>query len=400
MGEKYLIYVEPTWKLHSGYETLVRYPPDGYAVEADTGLAASSIRWASQFRGAYSLLAALDPVMPVHLFMSYLRRFRHPPAGTRLTYAVSHLVLRNEPWVLDLTGEHVTNLLGGVRHFQRFKRTVETVLASPNCRAVVVDKNVTREALEATLDVDLTEKVRLVTWAVPRKRFIKTFNGSRIRLLFVGSANIPGQFHNKGGKEALETFLLLRARFPHVEMTLRCDLPGYFKRRFGNVEGLKIIDRILPWRELELEFMNADILVVPSHIPLVWVFLDALSYELPVVTADAWGNNEIVEDGVTGLIVHDRNVAAHYQEMLPRCFVPHKGSAEYRRIIESTDRDMVQELVEKLSLLIESAELRRRLGLAGREAVEHGRFSIDRRNASLRRVLDEALEKNASTAIR
>ena len=77
--------------------------------------------------------------------------------------------------------------------------------------------------------------------------------------------------------------------------------------------------------------------------------------------------------------------------MLPRYFVPPAGSAEYHDIVASTNPQMTQELVEKLSLLIENAELRRRLGKAGREAVENGRFSIQQRNSTLRRVLDEAI---------
>jgi glycosyltransferase involved in cell wall biosynthesis len=175
-------------------------------------------------------------------------------------------------------------------------------------------------------------------------------------------------------------------------MVFRCDLPISIKRRFSNVEGLKLLDRILPWWELELEFVAADILILPAHIPLLWVFLDAMSYELPVVTTDAWGNDEIVEDGVSGLIVHDESVAANYDKMLPRCFVPPRGSPEYNYIIQSTSHCMVRELVEKLSMLIEHTQLRRKLGRAGRDAVEFGRFSMDRRNAGLKQILDSAME--------
>jgi len=391
MNTEHMVYLEPTWKLHSAYESLIRHPPDGYRFEAERGRESAAIKAAGQFALTHSLLYTLDRVVSVYLLKSYWNALKRPPAGTRLTYSIGHLVLRNEPWVLDLPCEHVTNVLGGFRHFKRFRGLVKRVLADHNCRKIIVSIDAGRKALEATLGPDLAEKTEVVYWAVPKKEFAKSFNDSKVKLLFVNSGNIPGQFHAKGGKEALEAFFLLRKRYPHVEMVVRSDVPSVMRRRCEHVEGLRIVDKVVPWEKLEREFMTADIFLLPTHLTLMMVFLDAMSYELPVVITDAWGNAEIVEDGTTGLIVHDSPVALHSERMLSRYFVPPVGSPEYRDIVASTSPQIVQELVEKLSLLIENAELRRRLGKAGREAVENGRFSIQQRNSTLKRVLDEAI---------
>jgi glycosyltransferase involved in cell wall biosynthesis len=386
-----MVYLEPTWKLHSAYESLIRYPPAGYRFEAERGRESAAIKGASRFALTYSLLHAVDQLVPVHLLKSYWNALKRPPAGTKLTYSINHLVLRNEPWVLDLPCEHVTNVLGGFRHFKRFRGLVKRVLAAHNCRKIIVSIDVGRKALEAALGPDLAEKTDVVYWAVPKKEFAKSFNDNNVKLLFVNSGNIPGQFHAKGGKEALEAFFLVRKRYPHVEMVVRSDAPSPMRRRCEQIEGLRIIDKVVPWEELEREFMTADIFLLPAHHTPMTAFLDAMSYELPVVTTDAWGNPEIVEDGTTGLLVHDSGVASHYEKMLPRCLVPPAGSPEYRNIVASTNPQIVKELVEKLSLLIENAELRRRLGKADREAVENGRFSMRQRNSTLKRVLDEAI---------
>lgn len=391
MNTEHLVYLEPTWGLHSAYDSLIRYPPDGYRFEAGRGRESAAIKAASRFALTYSLLYALDRLVPVHLLKSYWNALKRPPAGTKVTYSTVHLVLRNEPWVLDLPCEHVTNVLGGFRHFKRFRGLVKRVLAAHNCRKIIVSTDAGRKALEATLGSDLAEKTEVVYWAVPKKEFAKRFNDNKVKLLFVNSGNIPGQFHAKGGKEALEAFFLLRKRYPHLEMVVRSDVPSLIRKRCEHVEGLRIIDKVVPWEELEREFMTADIFLLPTHLTLMMVFLDAMSYELPVVITDAWGNAEIVEDGTTGLIVHDSPVALHRERMLSRYFVPPVGSPEYRDIVASTNPQIVQELVEKLGLLIENAELRRRLGKAGREAVENGRFSIQQRNSTLKRVLDEAI---------
>ena len=134
MNTEHMVYIEPTWGLHSAYKSLIRFPPKGYRFEAEHGRESSAIKAASRFPLTYFLLYALDRVVPVHLLKSYRNTLKRPPAGTKLTYSTMHLVLRNEPWVLDLPCEHVTNVLGGFRHFKRFRGLVKGVLAAPNCR--------------------------------------------------------------------------------------------------------------------------------------------------------------------------------------------------------------------------------------------------------------------------
>lgn len=391
MNAERIVYLEPTWKLHLAYESLLRAPPAGYRFLAGGGREHAVIRAASRFAPAYSALYTLDKLVPVHLLKSCWNVLMRPPRGTVLTYAVNHLILRDEPWVLDLPCEHVTNTLGGFRHFRRFRGLTRRVLSAENCRRIIVSIEVGRRTLAAALGNEVAKKARLVYGAVPKKEFAKSFNDNRVKLLFVNSGNIPGQFDAKGGKEALEAFSLLHKRYPHVEMVMRSDVPSPMLKRYEKTGGLRIIDKVVPWEEMEREFMTADIFLLPSHLTPMMAFLDAMSYELPVVSTDVWGTPEIVEDGTTGLLVHDSRVALHREKMLPRYFVPPVGSPEYRDIVASADPQMVEQLVAKLSLLIEDRELRRRLGKAGREAVEGGRFSMRRRNSTLGRVLDEAI---------
>jgi glycosyltransferase involved in cell wall biosynthesis len=388
------VYLEPTWKLHSAYEGLIQHPPAGYRFEAERGRESAVIKTASRFALAYSWFLGLNRVVPLYLLQAYRNALKRPPAGTVLTYSIGHLVLRNEPWVLDLPCEHVTNVLGGLQHYNRFGGLARRVLSGDNCRGIIVTIDAGRKAVETTLGPNLAKKTNVVNWAAPKKEFAKGFADDKVKLLFVNSGNIPGQFHTKGGKEALEAFSLVRERYPQVEMVVRSDVPSRMRKRCQRIDGLRVLDKVVPWAELEREFMTADIFLLPAHHTPMVAFLDAMSYELPVVTTDAWGNGELVADGETGLLVHDGAVARHYERMLPRCFIPPAGSREYRDIVTSTNPQMVQELVAKLSLLIEDAELRRRLGRAGRWAVEEGRFSLRQRNARLKCVLDKAIDQS------
>ena len=111
-----------------------------------------------------------------------------------------------------------------------------------------------------------------------------------------------------------------------------------------------------------------------------------MSYELPVVAIDAWANSEIVDDGKTGLIVKKSDRLPYYTGS----FLPNWDTSQFRQAIKTADPEVVEELVEKASALIENKELRRKMGKAGRQQVERGKFSIEKRNEKLKRIFDEA----------
>jgi glycosyltransferase involved in cell wall biosynthesis len=51
---------------------------------------------------------------------------------------------------------------------------------------------------------------------------------------------------------------------------------------------------------------------------------------------------------------------------------------------------VVEGLIKAISALIENPELRRKMGEAARWEVEHGKFSIKKRNEKLKKLLNEA----------
>lgn len=65
--------------------------------------------------------------------------------------------------------------------------------------------------------------------------------------------------------------------------------------------------------------------------------------------------------------------------------------APFLKAIQTTDPKVVEEIVQKASILIKNKELRRRMGISGRREIEVGKFSIEKRNEKLKRIFDEAL---------
>lgn len=381
------VYLEPGWQLPASYDELRANPPAGYQFFIRPAPLAPAIRWGGQLPFVRRVLTPRlqEAGVPVHLLKSLTDRFRPAPRGTDVTYAVNHLVLRPEPWILDLNCELPAILVGPERRFDWYRGVVERALRSPHCRKIFARVEAGKRSLAAACGEEVGSKTEVVYWSVPKQRFTKAFTNGRVRLLFVGSVNIPGQFELKGGREALEAYLLLRKRYDHLEMTVRSDMPASLKRRYGGVPGLTILDEAMPRPQVEREYRAADIFVQPGHVTPGMAFLEAMSYELPVVTTDVWGNGEMVRDGETGFLVPKSSLGPDFEG--DRLYA---RSRRFERVLRNVDPRMVSALAEKLSILIDDAELRRRMGRAGRHEIERGTFSTARRNARLKRLLDEA----------
>jgi glycosyltransferase involved in cell wall biosynthesis len=159
------------------------------------------------------------------------------------------------------------------------------------------------------------------------------------------------------------------------------------------VSGLTIIEKSLPLEELEVLYREADIFVAPAHTVPSKTLVQAMSYELAIVMTDVWSAPEILEDGRTGILMN--HPTAH---TFSDGYVVHFDSPAYRRALATVNLDLVRQTVEKVNLLIQDSELRRRIGRAARREVEEGKFSLHRRNATLKRVLDEATADSGVTA--
>jgi glycosyltransferase involved in cell wall biosynthesis len=386
------VLIEPLFKQRGEFRWLVEYPPEGYRFILKETTLEGTLRMLAGYGLTYHVHRALMRFLPVNLLKPLWERFKKLPADVDLTYAVLHPIFRPEPWILDMKLEQPYLLIGHEAVFHRWKPLVKSVLVSPFCRRVLFELEAGRRAfLQMTGWSELEPKMAVIHSAVPRRSITRPVHDgerSRVRLLFVNSANITAgdHFYAHGGLLAVEAFLRLRQTYPGLELVVRSSIPPHLRASLDQIPNLRLIDRVLPWKELEREFVAADIFLYPTHVTPSVVLLDAMSYELPIVTTDVWGNTELVKDGGEGLLVHHPR-AHEYTDGS----VIHFGSPAWRRVIMSVDDELMRGIIRKTSRLIDDPELRRRLGSEGRKKVEHGEFSIQRRNEALKNVLDEAI---------
>jgi glycosyltransferase involved in cell wall biosynthesis len=288
-------------------------------------------------------------------------------------------ILNRKSWVIDI--DHASAFVGFDHQKWKdnwYRRIVKHFLISNYCKKIMPWSIAAMKSLLNSFPniTEIANKLEVVYPAVaPFKEKVK--KEKTITLLYVASL-----FEDKGGLEVLKAFDILRKRYD-VRLIVKADVPNYLKEKFNfkEIQYYPYKSEILPRHKLlKYFFAKSDIFVYPTYFDIFGLcLLDALAVGLPIVTTDVFAVLEIVEDGKNGFLIHSP-LRWHDDRYL---FNPHGDSKKNREFI-------VRQLVEKLSLLIESSSLRRKMGRYSRMLVEGGKFSIRKRNEKLRRIYEEA----------
>ena len=272
------------------------------------------------------------------------------------------------PWVARLCGARkiVFTAQGSnpldfePRRAPLWKRWAVRVINAP-LSAVIGVSDYTRGAL-AALDTLPKERFRVIYSAVqPPSLDDARARGSAFRKRFAIPEDrelitqVSWIIPEKGVADLLDAAMLVLARRPqtHFAIVGRGACEAEYKRHAAD---LGIADAVT-WTGLvgnpmeEGVYAAADVFCLPScwQEAFGWVIAEAMAFEKPVVATRVGGIPEVVEDGVTGLLVPPRDPEA---------------------------------LAEALLRLLDDAELRGRMGAAGRRRVE-GKFNLERNVTAL-----------------
>jgi glycosyltransferase involved in cell wall biosynthesis len=386
---------------HSLYRRLVRFPPDGYSFvienSEDSGKQPKPSA-AGRRQLFYDMNRRIQGVFPdslgretrtlFYMGLKRAQRSRLPPGrNIDLVYSSQQLMFSEMPWVVDFEYANALVDYGDIRLCPRF---IQNALRSSYCKKIIPWTEWSKRTLLRSVDCgSFKDKIEVVHFGMEAKTFVKKPDKEKVRFLFVGSTNRLNylNFEWKGGFEAAEAFIELSKKYEDLELVLRSWVPPEIKERYGDKPNISIIDKPLSEEDLSNLYQSSDIFLFPLHLNLGMVILEAMSFELPVIALDIYDISEALQDMKTGVLVERSplnyymwNGAANHQDksLLPK--------------IRQFRPWTVKKIVEKASLLIEDASLRRRIGREARQVIEHGEFSIANRNAKLKRIFDEATE--------
>lgn len=302
-----------------------------------------------------------------------------------LVHVCDALTPTKKNWVVDI--EHVTLFIDVTKYYKcnvgLYKHLAEKYLNSRYCKKIMPYTEAAKNSIVRALKVRDKQKIEVVYPAIHKVKVNRKQKRDQIRLLYVGRL-----FYFKGGYEVLKSFEKISKKYD-VKLTIISNIPPSVKEEFEHLTTINWKSNVSD-AELTKEYLGADIFIMPSYMDTFGhVYLEAMSYELPIVAANGFSTPEIVEDGKTGLLV---NIPVHLHEegSLKRW----RSWEAFKKDFMSIDRSsVVGELIEKISILIEDDGLRRMMSKNAKKTIENGKFSIKVRNEKLKKIYEEALER-------
>ncbi len=367
---------EAAGRIHHSQWNLINYPPEGY--EFKVKKSPLELIVGNNFAFDNLRLQVLDRIIPLNYFKAYADSFSRVKQPIYMMYLYNHVTPRKIPWIVHIEWPHI--LIGRDPKFiPLLKDRVRQYLLSDYCRGITTWTQAAKDATVSMYGVS-KEKITVLPPATTKKEIIRNYFRDQTTLLFVGS-DYPGDFILKGGMEALYAYLELKTSHMNLRLIIRSHTR--VSKRGGNIE---VLGRLTP-KELDRVFREADILIHPSYQAHNTVIQEAMSYGLPIVTT--WTGSsfgEYIKDRETGLVIPNEDYIRGgilLSETIYRAsIVPSNKDIEKSSLLAS--------LKKSISYLVENSLERRGLGEAAKAEVDSGRFSIEERNKTLKRLLDEA----------
>lgn len=148
-------------------------------------------------------------------------------------------------------------------------------------------------------------------------------------ILFIGN-----DFVRKGGMVLLEAFRRVREVMPDARLQLVGVHPDVAAQ-----PGVEVLGRIRDRSRITALYAEASVFAVPSFFdPYPLVALEAMASGVPVIASRQMGTPEMIDDGVTGLLVEPGDVDGLAASLLRVLLDPEHGrrmSAAARRDVES-----------------------------------------------------------------
>jgi glycosyltransferase involved in cell wall biosynthesis len=195
-------------------------------------------------------------------------------------------------------------------------------------------------------------------------------------------------FNTKGGKELLDSFHVLKKKYPQISLTILGKDTNLEIKDINGVHYLGFIKR----NEVIRHLSESDILVHPTHEDINgYGLLEAMSYGLPVVATKHYSIPEIIKHNINGFLIddisnvwYDENYIGkkNYRAIHLQDKVEYSGN-EYNNLIES--------LIIAIEPLILDYKLRQTFGDNNYNEVESGKFSVVQRNKQLISIYKNAL---------
>jgi len=296
-------------------------------------------------------------------------------------------IRQKKPWIIDLEcGPIFTSFNWSAMKNPIVRKIIMSSLMSKQCKKILPQSEAAKKTFIQAIGKDnynkIKNKVEVLYLALrPCKKKKKKRKDGKVILSFIGRS-----FYGKGGPHLLKAYEILTKKYNNLILKYKGKIPEEWQGFAKKLKGFEHIEGYFSRDELfDKMYLSSDIYVMPTNKDNYGVvFLEAMSAGLPIVSTTSMTVPEIVIDGKNGFLVKTTLSHENYYDR----------KKEYERIRKKVDWDIVNQLVEKLSILIENKKLREKMGKEGRKMIEdkNGKFSIEKRNKQLRKIYEGCLK--------
>jgi len=381
MKRKKILFNKTSENIHTLWKELVLAPPEGYEfIVQKSNLGFDKLDFLKKnkiIKYIYRRLLRkfINPIQLVEMSVSV-------PEGIDLIYSPDMLIKKDFPWVCDIE-EAICFGGGDMKLLGKRRREIERILASKWCKKIMAFTEFGKETIEREFDTSLfKDKIEVVRFATEIPNLKHRKDSKEIVIIFVGTANQtdPKIFNLKGGREAIEAFRIISKKYDNVKLKVFSNVP---KNIDTNIRGLEIVP-LMDREKLLTFYAKSDIFLAPSYFGLGMTIVEALGSGLPMVCTDMFGMPEAIDEGKNGLKMELKNKGKYKFNGPSISEFGEFGDFIYK----NNGEDLINQIVEKLSILIENPKLRVKMGRNSRKKYEK-EFSIEVRNKKLKRIFDE-----------
>lgn len=382
--------------LHPIQESFFKYPPEGYRVNSNVSVSdVEKIVVYNRSNVALRKWAMLLFNVIQRPRLTYVRQkcnLIHTGSGV--------FPLNKKPFVVNV--EYYASFAGHQHEKARMGKLRQNIIkhmSSPYCKRILPFSEASKRSIVNAYSPEsrsIEEKIDVLYPAiapVTGPGGSKKPDDGKVRILHIGSG-----FFEKGGRELFRAVERLREDgHPELELHSVTNAPPQHRQRFEQFvekyrgrEGFHVYQSGIPRSILfEQFYSNSDLFVLPSFGDLFgYVFLEAMSCGVPLIGTDVFAIPEIIEDGKNGFLV--KTPISPFEPDFTR--KTEEGIVRYLSAIYDNEFEgLTNQLMEKIRVMVEDDQLRKRMGRNGLEMVTDGRFSIRRRNSQLKKIYDEAL---------
>lgn len=283
-----------------------------------------------------------------------------------LIFSAHCLIRGKKPWIMELEYNNQF-IFGPPNRLSRF--IAKKFLLSKNCKKILTWSKWAKDKFLKEYP-ELKNKTEVLYPSIDLEKTKKNLH-KNIVLLYVSRL-----FYFKGGLHAVEVMNNLTKKYPNVKGVVVSDAPDEVIEKYSNNKKIEFLGLVEKNKLRKEVFPNADIFLYPSYTDTFgFVILEAMGYGLPVVSVEGHSRKELITDSKTGFVIKE----------------PDKLKPFYLEETE-TLKKTIKEIEKKTEILIKSKKLREKMGKAGKEEIEKGKFSIKKRNEKLKRIYSEALK--------